>query len=174
MIGARFGFMLACLLPGAVAAQRGDSFSIVGALLGVEFGGRDLSSALGGIGYDVQVRFAASGSRSSVGAGVYRTANWWGTAAEGTFVELRVALGEDSPSVTPYVTARLSNLRRGFFQGAGAALGAGAGAVLALAPKLQLDGSATFAHVWLPASTTSLSGNGVSLTLRIGAAVRLG
>jgi hypothetical protein len=175
MIVARYGLVLACLLPGTAAAQ-GDALSLVGAFSAVGVGGRDVI-ADGGIGYELQVRFAPSGSRSSLGAGVYSTVHPFAMVEErGSFIELRVDVGADSSTLEPYLTARLSRLRPLFGRSPsrGRALGAGGGAVFQVAPRLHLDGSAIIAHVWQRLFEYGPPARGIVLTVRMGAAVRVG
>jgi hypothetical protein len=105
------------------------------------------------LGGEAQIRYAPS-KHWSLGAGFQFTTgtNQGQTLAmSGVFLEPRVTLGVGTPRITPYLAARLAFMRgTDTFEGEsinlnGQTLGGGAGALIPISKRIQLDVSALFA-----------------------------
>lgn len=167
---ARFGLLLVCVLPASASAlAQSDEASVMGAVVSWQ-----------GVGFEVQARYHRGGPAGfSLGGGLRSTnqSGPGGSVAERSFfLEPRFVFGADSAALVPYAAGRFAILRRGAGDNAsgGRALGAGGGVLLRVDRRLHLDISGGIAVVTFQATDLPFKADEARLTLRIGAAVRLG
>ena len=180
--------LLACAAP--LSAQSAYPWSVQGSVLYEDLTGDFYDGIDNGFGGELQVRY--SPSAFSIGAGVQGTVHQFSDAeldgfdivTAGVFVEPRLVINTGSNSFAPYVALRLAVTRMeitgGDFDAGsdGTTVNAGAGVLLRLSPRANLDVGASYGRTdWGELTLGDFSEDidpGENLIVRLGVAIGIG
>jgi len=160
-----------------VGAQSAQAFSIQVSGLFIGFGGSAYSEMSSGGGGEAQLRYTSGAM--SLGLGYQYTRHTMEgeeghMSNSGVFIEPRYVFSTSSPSLAPYLSARLSLLRMsGIMEedSNGGNVNFGGGILARLTSRLNLDFGATYGYTRF---SGGISGSGSDLVLRAGLAIGLG
>jgi hypothetical protein len=160
-----------------VAAQSAQAFSIQGSGLYIGFGGSAYSEMSSGAGFEGQLRYTSGAM--SIGAGYQYTRHTMEGEEghmnnSGAFIEPRYVFSTSSPTLAPYLSARLGLLRMSGIMpesSNGGTVNLGGGVLARLTSRANLDFGATYGYTRF---SGGIAGSGSDLVLRAGLAIGLG
>lgn len=158
-------------------AQSAQAFSLQVSGLYIGFGGSAYSDMSSGAGGEAQFRFTSGAM--SLGLGYQYTRHTMEgeeghMSNSGAFIEPRYVFATSSPSLAPYISARLGLLRmKGIMEenSNGGNVNLGGGILARLTSRTNLDFGATYGYTRF---SGGIAGSGSDLVLRAGFALGLG
>jgi hypothetical protein len=158
-------------------AQSAQAFSIQGSGLFIGFGGSAYSDMSAGKGFEGQVRYTSGAMSLGVGY-QYTRHTMEGEEGHmnnsGAFIEPRYVFSTSSPTLAPYLSARLGLLRMSGIMpenSNGGTVNLGGGILARLTSRTNLDFGATYGYTRF---SGGIAGSGSDLVLRAGLAIGLG
>jgi len=165
------------MAPTGAAAQSAQALSVQVSGLYIGFGGSPYTDMSTGVGGEAQLRYTSGAM--SLGLGYQYTRHTMEgeeghMSNAGVFVEPRYVFSTSSPTLAPYVSARLGLLRMSGIMDEdsnGGTVNLGGGVLARLTSRTNLDFGATYGYTRF---SGAIDGSGSDLVLRAGFAIGLG